>query len=278
LPFLSTRQFWQLKVSQPPVHDMVLAGNSRIFLGLWPRQMAKYLSVRSIYNFSFVGCSLERPYLEHAARLLNHRSHSPSLVVGVSPHSLMRQTKSNHSLGYLHWSNRHLPKREEVLRRIRRDNLSGLALARSLARNLFFLTKGHPLACYFLDGWEASVPLRKEKEGYAHWMEEVYQKQPVDWALLDDLFKMVSEFQSAGIKVYGFRPPGDEAMRRIENLKSGLDFTRLPRRFEAAGGKWLKVDETGFPTYDGVHMDFGTAIRFSRHLAGLIAQAERKGA
>lgn len=91
---------------------------------------------------------------------------------------------------------------------------------------------------------------------------------------MDDLFKMVREFQSAGITVYGFRPPGDEAMRRMEHLKSGLDFTWLPRRFEAAGGKWLKVDETGFPPYDGVHMDFKTAIRFSRHLAGLIAQTE----
>lgn len=28
------------------------------------------------------------------------------------------------------------------------------------------------------------------------------------------------------------------------------------------------------PPYDGVHMDFKTAIRFSRHLAGLIAQTE----
>ena len=104
MPFLSTRQFWQLKISQPPVDDLVLAGNSRIFLGLAPRHMAQALPGRKIYNFGFVACSLERLYLEHATRLLDISSPRPSLVVGITPHSLTPQTRSNKSQGYMHWS------------------------------------------------------------------------------------------------------------------------------------------------------------------------------
>ncbi|MCB2190993.1 MAG: hypothetical protein KQI62_05475 [Deltaproteobacteria bacterium] len=238
--------------------------------------MAKFLPGRSIYNFSFVGCSLERPYLLHAARLLNPKSPNRSLVIGISPHCFMPRTKVNLNQGYLHWSAQRPASRQALLAEIRRDNWTGLAQARFFVKNLLCLVKRQPLGCYFLDGWEASVPLRKQKEGYVQWMQKVYQKQPVDLAILDGLFHMIGELQQAGITVYGFRSPGDKEMRRVENQKSGVDFDEVPGRFQTSGGVWLKVDETSFPTYDGVHMGWRSAIRFSRHLAEVLFETEQR--
>lgn len=274
MAFLCTRQFWQLKISQPPVHDLVLAGNSRIFLGLSPQHMAQALPCRKIYNFAFVACSLDRDYLEHASRLLDPRSNAPGLALCLSPHGFMRRTRTNQKHGYLYWSSQKTPDHHLLLQQITRDNLWGVALARSASRNLLRLLRRKPLSSYSNNGWEASLPLRRDPDDYARRYEQVYKRQAVDLDLVEELFDAVKDFQRRGITVYGFRPPGDEAMRRVENLRSGLDFSQLAQRFQACGGRWLPVDQTTFPTYDGVHMGFRSAVAFSRHLARLIAQAE----
>ncbi|MBU1275048.1 MAG: hypothetical protein KJ720_06705 [Proteobacteria bacterium] len=53
----------------------------------------------------------------------------------------------------------------------------------------------------------------------------------------------------------------------MEDRLSGLDYHEFTRQFEDAGGKWLQIDQGAFPTYDGIHMGYKTAIHFSRYLA-----------
>ncbi|BEQ15362.1 hypothetical protein [Desulfoferula mesophila] len=275
MPFLSTSQFWQLKISQPPVHDLVLAGSSRVFLAVSPRHMARVMPGRSIYNFGFVACSLDSAYLEHASRLLDPGSDAPSMVLCVSPQGFMRRTRTNENFGYLYWSSQPTPNHRLLLKQIARDNLWGIALARSAGRNISRLLRREALGGYCCNGWEASLARRRDPDDYAHRYEQVYKRQAIDLDMVEEFLDSVQSLQRRGISVFGFRPPGEASMRRVEDLRSGVDFAELARRFDSAGGTWLAVDETRFPTYDGVHMGYKSARRFSRHLARLIAEAER---
>ena len=264
---LSTRQFWLFKISRPPSGDMILAGNSRVFLSLSPRHMEQICKNQIIYNFGFVACSLDEFYLKHAASLLKPESNKPTLVLGVTPYGLMRGTRANQQNGYLYWASQDKPDREELVRQITRDNYSGVAFLRTSARNALNLYRGQPLNRYFADGWEASLPIRKDPMDYVKRMEQVYRRRRAEKVMKDELLAAVAAFHRDGISIYGFRPPSNKHIRDMEDRLSGLDYHEFARQFEGAGGKWLQIDQGAFPTYDGIHMGYKTAIHFSRYLA-----------
>ena len=79
-----------------------------------------------------------------------------------------------------------------------------------------------------------------------------------------------------GIKVYAFRPPATEEMLEVENKYSGFDEATFVSFFEAAGGTWLEVEQTKYPSYDGSHLCPDGAIDFSHDLARLIKASSEK--
>ena len=229
--------------------------------------MAGICQGQSIFNFGFVSCTLDRPYLEHASRLLRSAGRNPALVIGVTPFSLMRRSVRKN--GYQHWSGQKGLGYEELTRQIRRQNLTGLSPLRSWARNALNLVHRRPLSWYHADGWEASYPLHRDAGDYVARMRRVYTRRQVDQELCDEFLQTVRELARKGIAFFAFRTPCEAEVGKVEDEMSGLDWGDFSGRFQDAGGRWLPVAET-VPTYDGIHMDAKAAVRFSRHLAGLL--------
>jgi len=237
--YLTTRHFWLLKLCQAPTKDVVLVGNSRVYLGLSPLHMAKTCGNPSIFNFGFVACSLNRRYLEHAASLLDPNSPNPTLVLGLCPHLLFKPGGNN---GYNFWASQELPERRNLLRQIWRDNFSGKAFIKTNARNLLNLSRGLPLNLYYADGWEASLPVRKPSDRYIRVGARLAQNKQVNPRMVDELLEVTSEFHQRGITVLAYRPPSAAHLCELEENSSGLDFEDFVQRFQQAGGRWLHID------------------------------------
>ena len=62
-------------------------------------------------------------------------------------------------------------------------------------------------------------------------------------------------------------------MIELENTTSGFDETFFVASFEKAGGIWIDVSQTGYPTYDGSHLNPEGALEFSHDLAQLMILA-----
>lgn len=260
---LTTKHFWLLKLCQPPTKDVVLVGNSRVYLGLSPLHMAKACVSADIFNFGFVACSLNRRYLEHAAGLLDPASPNPTLVLGLCPHLLVKPGGNN---GYDFWASQEIPERRSLLRQIWRDNFSGKALIKTSARNLLNLSRGLPLNLYYADGWEASLPVRKPSGRYVKVGARLVQNKQVNPRMVDDLLEVTSEFHQRGITVLAYRPPSAAHLCELEENYSGLDFDDFARRFRQAGGQWLHINPRDYQTYDGAHLDFRNAARLSQEI------------
>ena len=258
---LTTKHFWQLKLCQPPANDIVLAGNSRVYLGLSPHHMSKACGKQRIFNFGFVACSLNRRYLEHAVSFLDPDSPNPTLVLGLCPHVLIKPGGNN---GYNYWASQVLPERRSLLQQIRRDNLSGKAFIKTNARNLLNLSRGLPLNRYFADGWEACLPLFKPSDRYIKVAARLAQSKQVNPGMVDELLEITSELHQRGVTVLAYRPPSAAQLCQLEQNSSGLDFEDFIQRFQQAGGRWLHINPEEYQTFDGAHLDFRNATRLSQ--------------
>lgn len=260
---LTTKHFWQLKLCQPPTNDIVLAGNSRVYLGLSPHHMSKACSNQRVFNFGFVACSLDRRYLEHAVSLLAPDSPNPTLVLGLCPHVLIKPGGNN---GYKYWASQELPERGSLLQQIWRDNLSGKAFIKTNARNLLNLARGLPLNRYFDNGWEACLPLRKPSDRYIKVAARLAQNKQVNPGMVDELLEVTSELHQRGVTVLAYRPPSAAHLCQLEENSSGLDFEDFTQRFQQVGGRWLHINPEEYRTFDGAHLDFRNAARLSQEI------------
>ena len=261
--YLTTKHFWQLKLSQSPANDIVLVGNSRVYLGLSPHHMAKACGNPRIFNFGFVACTLDRRYLEHAVSLLDPDSPNPTLVLGLCPHLLMKPAGNN---GYNYWASQEPPERGSLLQQILRDNFSGKAFFKTNARNLLNLSRGLPLNRYFADGWEACLPVRKPSDRYIKVAARLARNKQVNLGMVDELIEFTSKLHQRGITVLAYRPPSAAHLCRLEEDASGLDFDDFSQRFQQAGGRWLHINPENYQTFDGAHLDFRNATRLSKEV------------
>ncbi len=266
---LSTKHFWQLKLCQPAAYDVVIVGNSRAFLGLSPLHMNRTCLGRKIFNFGFVACSFDRAYLTHAMQLLDPKASKPALVLGLCPHCLTSPSRLN---GYNYWSGQGRLDRQALVQEILRDNNSGKAWLKLGARNALNLYRGHPLNYYHPDGWEASLPVRRNPYKYQRAAELLTLHKRIEIPMVEALLNLVAEFHGQGIAVYAYRAPSHDQVRALEYRDSAIAYPELVRRFENAGGACLDLDAQAYPTYDGIHLDYQTAIRFSRDLGARLME------
>ncbi|BEQ15099.1 hypothetical protein FAK_21650 [Desulfoferula mesophila] len=261
---LTTERFWQLKVSQPAVYEVVIVGNSKVNMGLSPRHLSRASGRQKIFNFGFVACCLNKKYLKHASALLDPNISDPTLVLGICPHCFFRPSPIN---GYNYWSSQSVPQREAIMRQAWMENVSLKAIAKTSARNLQNLTKGLPLSYYFPDGWEACYPGRmKHPEMYAESSKKLLTRFRVQPRIVTEFLEAVYDIHQEGITLYGYRPPCSASVRELESGKGGVDFQELSKSFEQAGGKWIDIDPVRYQSFDGAHLDFRNAMRLSQEV------------
>lgn len=262
---ISVDQYWSLKISAPPDYDVVLAGNSRIFKGLSPRHMAHVLKGRRIFNLGFSSCMLDSRYLEHARSLLRDDSSPKILVLGITPHVLIRRPANR--CWYDEWADKLPIDRDELWREIILQHLNGAVVKRTMGTAYRHFSRGILRQRHYADGWVSTRVAQLDPMDYVQRMNSVYSRYQVDPSLMDEMLKKVAKFTSQGVVVYGLSPPTFSAMRNLEKLASGLDRDALLQGFAKAGGVWLEMPTSGYCAYNGTHLDGVQAKRFSRQVA-----------
>jgi hypothetical protein len=263
--------FWLKKMQWNSEFDLALAGDSRMFRGVSPEDLGRSLPGVRIANYGFSGCGFSRPYLDAIGGILDPRSEQRVIVLGVTPHSLTPNAARNN--GYIDKKNLDPFSAWVYL------TFPGIStyLKPYSSVEMRMLTGGPPLAKYYAryhaSGWVAS---HKDPEDPREALEE-YRRMfeggnTVDPAQEDELASYVRKWRAQGIRVIGFRPPVSREMLELETRISGFDEARFINKFKTAGGVWLDIDQTGYHSYDGSHLEEKAARRFSRDLGADIAE------
>jgi hypothetical protein len=265
-------RFWIMKLGWKNCSDVVLVGDSRVGSGLSPKEMTECLADRRILNYAFDGCGFYKEYLEAIPQVLDPQSDRKMIVMGITPRSLIssirsdhfiygHQKKKGHSSTILAYSNDLL----QFLRPMKLKELLSTVLPYENTKSFFRKD--------YTDGWSARQIL-----GQDHMMSiyPEYVENKVSSDIIDGVIEHVRTWTESGISVYAFRPPTTVETFEVENLHSGFDEEFFVKAFQDAGGIWINVDQTAYPSYDGSHLCPDGAIEFSHDLSRKIAASEEK--
>ncbi len=258
--------FWCHKASWKNCADIVIAGDSRVGMGVSPAAMQDILGDKRIYNYGFNANGYSAAYLAAIEAVLDKQNPHPVIILGITPRSLTGGaaernffTVYTRKSAWPRWANHHLA---FLLRRT--DTLSFSAVR----RRLFHSEKALPQQYeFFPDGWIATTtsvirPGRK----LDNYIRE-FKDNPVDPAVVDGLMLQTRDWTGRNIRVVAFRVPTCAEMVEVENTHSGFDEAAFRARFEAAGGRWLPAAPSAYTSFDGSHLTRAGAEKLSRDLA-----------
>lgn len=266
---LNPYTFWSRKLAAPPAYDVVLMGDSRTNNGFSPTVMAGVMKDYRIFNFGFYGCGYNRIYLEAGEKALNPKSARKIIVLGISPLPLTPRAAKENTFVTLR----------------RQDRFQRWFDARFGAITTFFdpyklkdvitAIRGRSYSTlnynvYYPDGW-ASLnilpPTRKYEDDAVNNFIQFFTGNKASAAQEDVVLKFTEKWTRENIRVFGVRQPACKRVENVETNMGGFDEADFIKRFESAGGIWLKFDSSLYITADGSHLDEASARRLSLDLA-----------
>jgi len=272
-PGLYPKQYWAMKMQWHHCADMVLLGDSRTFMGLSPTEMQKKLTDYRVYNYAFPGNGYSEDYLKSAYDVLDPKSKAKSIVLGISPHSLIEKALEQN--GFMQersvspqdlFVNIHLACLVNFFEPMSfRDALHGLVPALKPSKSYME---------YFADGWVAGDRNPREIKHRVKRYHNQFSQNPVSNKPIQDVMNYVKKWAGQGVRIYGFRPPTCTEMFEMENQISGFDQEKFVADFQLAGGVWIDVDQTAYYSHDGSHLRYDAALELSRTVAQQIYNLE----
>jgi len=260
--------FWLNKTFAPAKYDMVIIGDSRVYRGISPDEIKKYFPNEKILNFAYSSSRLSGLLLEHAEKKLSPKSKNKTIILAITPNSLLAKS----------FENEHL---EENLKMAREKQYEILYFNDYLKyfepiRGRDFRKDNSPkyIEKYHNNGWIASDKEPRDTNeaiiDYKKW----FEKNNVSDKLINKLITQVNNWKKQNIKVYGFYMPTSWSMKQVEDSLSGFNEEDFSRKFEKAGGIWLEFNKN-YESYDGSHLTEKSAIEFSNDLAKEIIKQKK---
>jgi hypothetical protein len=271
---LSSDRFWSTKLGWSKNTDIVACGDSRVLNAVSPSVIESVLPVVNARNFGFSAAGYSAEYLEAAGRVVDPMSEQPTIILGITPHSLtpgacLRNTfieeKNKPSARLAHGDSI-----DRTLFYFRPMDTKQFRRLFRVSRRSKQLTELNP------DGWRAVQTDHIDRENVIeHYRSQLFENNTVKWAIVDALCQAVYDWTSEGVRVFAFRPPTCTEMETVENERSGFNEDKFVRQFEQGGGIWLDLKSSDLTCYDGSHINRQSAEKLSRRLAEAISNYGR---
>ncbi len=274
--------FWQKKILATGPYPIVIAGDSRVYRGAAPEQLAEGLGVpvERILNFGFSANGYGDRYLERLDELIGG-GEPRMLILSITPGSLTPNSFERN--GFLDWDARFAGDRSSFGRLKRQatswlEEIARLPPLRPIDERELrqLIGQRRTPRAYYQEyrptGWVASRTEENDQSFYIERFHRKFSGNTVSASAIENLLEAVHRWRERGIEVYGIRMPLGGALRETEDELSGIDWPGLVAAFNAAGGTWIDLPLEGYETYDGNHLLADEARRFSFDLGRAIAR------
>lgn len=265
---LNPNRFWSMKMDWNRCADVVVAGDSRVLMGISPDAMNTHLHDRVILNYGFHGNGYSVPYLESLDNLLNPRSNDKILLMGITHCSVVPSViktngfhKNIQRKKERNFINRHFDEFLWDMRPLKMLDIANVLLGQTSVPD--------QIHDFRTDGWSA-VTSNKRTIISSHTLNRYRQSfidNQVNPEIITDIINTVKKWTAAGIAVYAFCPPTSIQVSDIENSMCGLNEKDFITQFENAGGTWIDVHPGAYETYDANHLELESAEKLSKFLA-----------
>lgn len=266
--------FWSNKVAPEQVFDLVFIGDSRIYRGIDPttveQKLQPFAPIKA-FNFGFSSAGLAPKFMEEGAALLDTQSAHPILVLGINASVLADENLTNKH----YWQEKNRSLWDKWQRKYLHPHLSAfdptspVVIKHHLEGDKQgYYQEHHP------NGWIASDKIpRNEWQNYGH-TQTAYPTATFSVSARKQLVQKVAEWEQKGIQVFAFRPPALAAIEAIETQQEYYPEKAIIAQLEAVGATWIEIkDRTQYITYDGSHLEQGSAKRLSAFLGEKIKES-----
>lgn len=248
-------------------YDLVVVGDSRSAVGVSPDHVSGILKGWKIINFAFNSGGINEQMLGYAEMKLKKDSEKRTLLLGVSPHSLLTRAARNS-----HWNFLNKNSRLNMLVMRRFEKIINFFLSISFNDFYNFLRMGSVnvisrKTVYHDNGWIEEYRSSRSYVNTLKHYKNIFKKNAVNLKYWNEALKKIKQLVGDGVHVFGFRPPTIPEMELIEERLTGYDPGYIKKSFVEAGGTWLDFDLKNYTSYDGSHLNSPSAILFSRDLA-----------
>lgn len=276
--------YWMAKAQWVRKSPIVIAGDSRAFIGVSPSSFESELGIPAV-NAGFSSAKLTSPYLEYIRGVVDVSADDPTIIFGVSPFSFTN--RRSEGTGYLTAVKRNSSSTSSI-EMILRHTVSGLDPL-SMKHLLFLVFKrfGHadilsmqsPLQGvleheYRPDGWVAVTAREFPADSDSRRIQEITELRKRienDPENISAFCEFIASCRSDGVRVILFRLPVSKRVADYEENLFDVDFDQLRHSFEFSGGVWISVpDSLDLKTYDGSHLERASAVKLSEELAKMI--------
>jgi hypothetical protein len=270
--------FFRMKLAWSAEADITVLGNSQVYRGMDPRGFAQTCPGPKVLNFGFSGTLMRPEYLE--ASLKSLRPDGPRvLLVGVNPLEFKdRRLSDGFVIAREHDRQFKLPWQIEATLQPVLHRLRPLEAPIPGARRVTWDFRP--------DGFVASnSPPREVGAARQNRYRNEYLSKPFSPEMYEGMLAQLAKLRQAGYRVLLFSTYSSPAFEAIDVEMTGLDDARLAADAARYDLTFLPLSVHGLRSYDGTHLDSGSATEFARrlgaavkHVTGNALCKERNGA
>lgn len=263
--------FWSEKAHSKEKFNLLIIGDSRIYRGISAKIVIENIPGYSAKNLGFSSTGFNPDYFNFVDDRLDQESLIPIIIMGITPHSLTPNAlKNSHyfELANYKWNKKakdlYINKYMRFLDPYKPIEIFNLLISDKREDGYY--------QDYNNDGWVKSFTIPENADSALPSYLRVFDNNTVKREDIAICLKKVNEWKEEGIQIFGFRPPTTKAMESIEDSLSNLNFPDFKLEFEKHGGIWMEFPDENFRSYDGSHLHYESAIRFSKLIGERIKQ------
>ncbi len=235
--------------------DILLLGDSRVFVGLDPTTFEAAMPGSKCFNFGFSSLGFNDGYFRRVNEILFKDSRRRVIVIGVDGPELTDLCAENS--GFMDIESM------TPLERFHFRHLAPLWLGPDT------ILRGHK---YLSNGWVPLSKLPYEPQLSIDIYSKEFSESRCTEQILVKLCDQIRQWRSEGITVLATRMPTSTAMFQLECNLIGYRPQHVEDALSQAGAYWIELPNSDAEAVDGSHLAKDTALRVSALVAGKAAR------
>ena len=256
---------WIKKTHSTEQFNVLAIGDSRIYKGVNPEFLIDENSNLNAVNLGYLGAGYSDEYLSFVSGRIKE-DHKSVVLCGITPYSFTPEALKNE-----HYHSFFDMDKKEVYKILFLSSYLKNFPRYSPAEIWDYFSEIPVTQRYFHDfkenGWVKSYKIPFDSTSGLKSYRNNFVDNVCDTKTVESYYDWVKEMSSNDLTIVGFRPPSTLAMEQLEDSLSGLNYSNFIEGFEQNGGVWLKFSRNDYSSYDGSHLHYKSANKFTKNLA-----------
>jgi len=255
---------WVKKTHSTEQFNVLAVGDSRIYKGVNPIYLVDEKSEINAANLGYSSAGYSKEYLSFVSRRLKDKG-SRVILFGITPYSFTPEALKNE-----HYHSFYDKNKKEVYKMLYLSGYLKTFPRYSPGEIWDYFSEAPVTHLYFHDfkenGWVKSFKFPFDSTAGLIPYRKNFVDNTSDDTAVEEYLNWVKKMSDKDVEIIGFRPPSTLAMEQLEDSLSGFNYSSFISEFKQNGGVWLTFSLKDYVSYDGSHLHYESANKFSKNL------------